>query len=118
MFLGVGEIRPGIFFVGSCGRDSWRATRKGDHPPKMAGSREGERPSCVGEDQGTPNCHGRIPIAILGPNRRENYGGGFIAVGRATNAFSTNSVIDPLPRETTFNEGRSLSTAKRIYSCS
>ena len=63
-----GEIRPGIFSVGSSGRDIRRATREGGHPAKVVGFGKGERASRVGEDEGTPHSHGRIPIAVPGSN--------------------------------------------------
>lgn len=91
----VGEISPGIFSVGTSGRDPRWTARKGGHPTKMARSGESERSSCSSEDEDTPDRHGRIPIAILGSNQRENYGPSVIAVGRATNQAGQSSLIDP-----------------------
>lgn len=90
-----GEIRLGIFSVGSSGRDIRRATREGGHPAKVVGSGKGERASRVGEDEGTPHSHGRIPIAVPGSNQCQDHGRSFALIGRATiPVASLRSLID------------------------
>lgn len=90
-----GEIRPGIFSVGSSGRDIRRATREGGHPAKVVGFGKGERASRVGEDEGTPHSHGRIPIAVPGSNQCQDHGRSFALIGRATiPVASLRSLID------------------------
>lgn len=91
----IGEISPGIFSVGSRGRDIRRAAREGGHPPKVVGSGKGERASRVGEDKGTSHSHGRIPIAVLGSNQCQDHGRSFAVIGRATISIaSLRSLID------------------------
>lgn len=90
-----GEIRPGIFSVGSSGRDIRRATREGGHPAKVVGFGKGERASRVGEDEGTPHSHGRIPTAVPGSNQCQDHGRSFALIGRATiPVASLRSLID------------------------
>lgn len=95
--------------MGSRGRDIRRAAGEGGHPPKVVGSGKGERASRVGEDKGTPHSHGRIPIAVLGSNQRQDHGRSLAAVGRATISTASRSLItrfdllrsiSPPPRET------------------
>lgn len=90
-----GEIRPGIFSVGSSGRDIRRATREGGHPAKVVGFGKGERASRVGEDKGTPHSHGRISTAVPGSNQCQDHGRSFALIGRATiPVASLRSLID------------------------
>lgn len=97
--------------MGSRGRDIRRAAGEGGHPPKVVGSGKGERASRVGEDKGTPHSHGRIPIAVLGSNQRQDHGRSLAAVGRATISTASRSLI------TRFDLLRSISPPRVKLSC-
>ena len=80
--------------MGPGGRDvRWR-TRKGDHPPKVAGPGKSERSSRVSEDKGASHRHGRVPIAVPGSNQREDHERSLVTSGRATKSFGSASLTD------------------------
>lgn len=78
--------------MGPGGRDVRWSTREGDHPPKVAGSGTSERSSRVSEDKGAAHCHGRVPIAVLGSNQREDHERSLVTSGRATKSFGSISL--------------------------